>query len=737
MTEEIEAQSFEEEDVEFFEFKQFNKNALSVQLLADTVYPEVIPPYPSLLAISNTYGYFVAATNEGFIYASTQALHELFENSEAGSKELLSDKIHFEISEGKVRCLRLSSDQLTLIVVVEGGLVLFYDVTKFASEKAGCQPFQIMSFPDDIKDLRPNPGEKYNLIAILLVSGIVYIKDYLLNNEISKIEGSKVGERFAAICWSQKGKQIICGNHLGQLMQYTPEGTHKSTIQPPQELQQHYVQNVLWLESALFVVAYFPVIQEEDSEHVVFIISRETKSKILYIKCPTICSPIPSDHLKPPYLYMETIKDWGSNLKSLIICASANSTDINLIARDESNNWASLILSETNRAALPLSEPTEADSKTPHMIRMNATNNEINELHNLIEELENSYIVKYHDRTTEQRFDNPDSWLIGDLPVITSEINRLEHEASSMSQALADLRRQVNEFSHDVHIDYVKTTKDIEHLMYTPSTITVGRRGILQSRIKERLETTFKTVKESAQALEAQLNALHEQIQEKKSNKSLRQSPLEYIDRSIRNITEATAAYLNKERICERLKTINKFNRKSPVKTGVFEENEDDIEKKFISPIIISSKKSQSIPPAFATPPNNVSALSSLPATPSQAFGQSAFGQSSFGAANLQGFGQPAFGQPAFGQPAFGQPAFGQPAFGQHGFGQARPFGTPAVLSTAMKPQSGSGFARFASNNAFGSVNNGNNILGAGGNNFGGANASVNTTKSSFTEFRG
>ncbi|CAG8804609.1 3127_t:CDS:2, partial [Gigaspora margarita] len=130
--------------------------------------------------------------------------------------------------------------------------------------------------------------------------------------------------------------------------------------------------------------------------------------------------------------------------------------------------------------------------------------------------------------------------------------------------------------------DYVKTTKDIEHLMYTPSTII--------------------TIKESAQALEAQLNALYEQIQEKKSNKS--QSPLEYIDRSIRNIikglfvppiikaepnklstknisysidaAEVTAAYLNKERICERLKTINKFNRKSPVKTGVFEENKNN-----------------------------------------------------------------------------------------------------------------------------------------------------------------
>ncbi|CAG8714035.1 23037_t:CDS:2, partial [Gigaspora margarita] len=36
---------------------------------------------------------------------------------------------------------------------------------------------------------------------------------------------------------------------------------------------------------------------------------------------------------------------------------------------------------------------------------------------------------------------------------------------------------------------------------------------------------------------------------------------------------------------------------------------------------------------------------------------------------------------------ALGQPAFGQPAFGQHGFGQARPFGTPVVLSTPLKPK--------------------------------------------------
>ncbi|CAG8685030.1 20228_t:CDS:2, partial [Racocetra persica] len=296
---------------------------------------------------------------------------------------------------------------------------------------------------------------------------------------------------------------------------------------------------------------------------------------------------------------------------------------------------------------------TETDMKTPHMIRLNATENEINDLHNRIEDMGNNYIAKYHDRTTEEYLDNLDNLetlSIGDLPVITSEINRLENEASSMTQALVDLRNQVNEYSHDVRIDLVKTKTDIQHLMYTPNMITVGRRGILQSRIKERLETTFKTVKESAQALETQLNALHDQIQEKKSNKSIRNiskglyrnaSQIEQLSAQLdqlqisfgddasnretfvshtinrtepnktytKNISysvdaaKATAAYLNKERICEKLKNINKFNRKGPVKNSIFEENEDEfIERKSMSPIIISPKKSPSAlkPRAFS-----------------------------------------------------------------------------------------------------------------------------------------
>jgi hypothetical protein len=47
-------------------------------------------------------------------------------------------------------------------------------------------------------DIRPNPGEKENTIAFLLVSGAVYIKDFISNKEIGSIQSSKIGEQITA-----------------------------------------------------------------------------------------------------------------------------------------------------------------------------------------------------------------------------------------------------------------------------------------------------------------------------------------------------------------------------------------------------------------------------------------------------------------------------------------------------------------------------------------------------------
>ncbi|CAG8818712.1 39154_t:CDS:2, partial [Gigaspora margarita] len=131
--------------------------------------------------------------------------------------------------------------------------------------------------------------------------------------------------------------------------------------------------------------------------------------------------------------------------------------------------------------------------------------------HSTTKELENSYIAKYHDQTTKQYFDNPDSWLISDLLVIISEINWLEHEANQLTL-------QISPKDHDSN-----------H------------------------ETSV-----SSPIIKAESNKL--------STKNISYSI---------NAAEGTVAYLNNERICERFKTINRFNRKSPVKTSIFEENED------------------------------------------------------------------------------------------------------------------------------------------------------------------
>src|SRR5437868_13990599 len=52
----------------------------------------------------------------------------------------------------------------------------------------------------------------------------------------------------------------------------------------------------------------------------------------------------------------------GSELKNVVICACTNSSDTNLIDRNESDEWSSWNLSETARAILPLSDISDKDT---------------------------------------------------------------------------------------------------------------------------------------------------------------------------------------------------------------------------------------------------------------------------------------------------------------------------------------------------------------------------------------
>ena len=55
-----------------------------------------------------------------------------------------------------------------------------------------------MRFSNEIKDIRPNSGERFNIIAILLVDGVVHIYDYLKNEQIGIIDNTKLGDQVTA-----------------------------------------------------------------------------------------------------------------------------------------------------------------------------------------------------------------------------------------------------------------------------------------------------------------------------------------------------------------------------------------------------------------------------------------------------------------------------------------------------------------------------------------------------------
>ncbi|CAG8575083.1 9981_t:CDS:10, partial [Funneliformis caledonium] len=683
----------EELDVDFFEFIQLKKR---IKLSKDIFDEKSIPPYSSLLTVSNLYGYFMAGTSKGFIYALTKDLRNAFYSSDAESDKPFEQGIHVNITEGRVHLLRLTSDQLTLIVGVEGGQILYYDVTKFSTESSKIQPYQTMKFSDNVVDIRPNPGEDNKIIAFLLVTGTVHIKDLISDAEIGSVKNSKLGEQVTAICWSPKGKQLTCGSQSGRLVQFTPDGIAKSSYQAPPGIQEstYYVRNVLWLENTIFIVTYFPIVQDDDSEHIVYLISNENKLKTVYNQIPNICYPSPRN--KGSYMFMESMKDWDSDLKSMVICASTNSSDTNLIARSDSDAWSNWNLSETARAILPLSshhedetlpigmaldltsteswvikltgdedsqippvpillifndeseilafrclqknaylagksypgmtipipipsigpssgkillkpsyEPAIYESKpgpsnkisvpvststtanisrdkisvglannfqaarnnatntivkdnaqnatsikqtsairpdlnkerSPHIIRLDATKKSVLEIQYLIKDIEENYLIKYQEQTSADSLENPNDWSIGDLPVIISETKRLEGETKNIIDSLSFLKLETT----NLKLNFVKEdamTKQEIGLLVSPQKVTPTHRGTIQSRITEKYEKAFQDVKNNADELEKQLDELHEQIKDHKANKYTGSTPLDYIDRSVQNISK-------------------------------------------------------------------------------------------------------------------------------------------------------------------------------------------------------
>jgi hypothetical protein len=79
----------------------------------------------------------------------------------------------------------------------------------------------------EILDIRPNPSvDRNGLAAVLLENGVIKL---MATDGASTVSLDK--QKYTAMAWSAKGKQIMCGTDAGLLQQIDPEGNIKKEHQ--------------------------------------------------------------------------------------------------------------------------------------------------------------------------------------------------------------------------------------------------------------------------------------------------------------------------------------------------------------------------------------------------------------------------------------------------------------------------------------------------------------------------
>ncbi|KAI7873688.1 hypothetical protein K492DRAFT_211979, partial [Lichtheimia hyalospora FSU 10163] len=354
---------------ELFRFQSIVPDAkIALQEKVQDEYPRFdtnqYPANVSLLACSSTYGYYVAATLEGFIYGSTKSLRLTTKSLEKGGVGSVDDKIFIRV-QGAIQHLRLTAEQARIIVTVTNGEVFVYNAKDIVQQRENTAPTSTFKMNDDILDIRPNPDAHPNLAAILFKNNQCKFVD-ITNGSIT---ASIPNDDITSLCWSPKGKQIVCGKKDGQLETFNTSGDSKSVVEQPTKMKEagsRYVLGVLWIETHIFLAVYAQLRQSDTDEHIhdAFIVQRPGKSETegtRYIHLDEV-TPVFSMDDRGANMYMEIIRNFSSDMKTAVILAHSAATDISVIAQDDNGDWATWMLPENGLASLPLSEETNMDT---------------------------------------------------------------------------------------------------------------------------------------------------------------------------------------------------------------------------------------------------------------------------------------------------------------------------------------------------------------------------------------
>ncbi|KAF9151835.1 hypothetical protein BG015_006166 [Linnemannia schmuckeri] len=346
----------EEAEVDFtlctdIAFKQL-KN--SVELTLSDRLPDEIAANASIFVVSNTYGYFVAGQNEGFLIDRLSSLRSAFENGEVNAPNDYNGAAGVEVSGETISHIRLSADELTVIVGLRGGLIHLYSVTKLLSKTKGAKPIALLDLGSEVLDIRPNPAADRNgLMAVLLDNRTIK-----MINMDGSITATLDKHRYTAMAWSSKGKQIMCGTENGRLYQIDPEGALKKEHLPNPA---NDVTTIAWLETAVFIVVYNEQPEDDGTPSFVSdfcVISKEDKTKpTKFTSYRELCFPMPNDICGTNYYVSSSLKTLSKNYKEFMVVGYSASTDMATIARGQDGEWMLLDLPEVDRPMVTGSDP--------------------------------------------------------------------------------------------------------------------------------------------------------------------------------------------------------------------------------------------------------------------------------------------------------------------------------------------------------------------------------------------
>ncbi|XP_078734209.1 nuclear pore complex protein Nup214 isoform X1 [Lampetra fluviatilis] len=346
-------------DMKEFQFRQMKRVRAFVP-------PGLLPcDRVSLLTVSSRYGLLFVGVPSGLRVYETRSL--VAANTLGGDMDtVVEDVEHVELLlPQQPHQMSLSSDELTLALCLRhapGTAVHFYDVRALAKKIDGAvqgraAPFSVLHLPGAADtcalDMKWNPAAP-SVAAVCLSDGGAHVLDVSGPPCISA--SLPPSASVTAICWSPKGKQLVCGKINGTMAQYTQSLQEKRQIPcaPFYAEDPVRVLDVWWVSTHVFAVVYAAADGSLDCSPQLVLITlpkKDEKTQEKFVNFSDLCFAPKSERQHRYYLHH--VDEWD-----LIVAASSVSTDVGLLAKqkEDPTQWETWTLEDSSRAVCPVNE---------------------------------------------------------------------------------------------------------------------------------------------------------------------------------------------------------------------------------------------------------------------------------------------------------------------------------------------------------------------------------------------